>query len=122
MASGRKYIAYSEYVSLEHNTSINVVSYISPVEWVEVTSGTVTGGDCYVTADIGNIKSELGSCEYINDGIPYISGTDESTTPSVCSDGATYTTCTYNSGGGYWNCQDYIGSIPVIKYECKLKD
>ena len=97
-------------------------TYSDPlVEWVEVTTGTVTGGNCYVSSDIGNIKEEIGSCQYVTSGSAYFSGTDESTSQPICEEDATYTLCIYNSGFGYYVCRDYVGTIPTIKYECQLK-
>lgn len=92
-----------------------------PVEWVEVSSGIVTGGTCEWYDDIGNIMEEVGSCQYVTSGVAYDLFYDASTPQPVCSDGAEYTLCIYNSSLGNYTCRDYVGTIPSQKYECRLK-
>jgi len=120
-ASSRRLIAYTGEAMLENTIAIGTSSYISPVEWIEVGSGTVTGGDCVLLSDIGNIKTGDGTCEYNQDGTTYSSATNDTTARKVCGVGATYTTCVYEPLLDVWRCDDYIGSIPTVKFVCQLK-
>ena len=93
----------------------------SPVEWVEIASGTPTGGNCIILTDEGNIKSQLEDrCNFINDGASYESATDLTTTPPTCGLNASYTVCLPFEG--VYFCQDKIAEITeeTILYECQL--
>jgi hypothetical protein len=101
----------------------------SPVEWVIVQSGTVTGGECIVLADEGNIKEEtISNCNFVNNGSTFISSTDISESQPACGTGVTYTVCFPELDGnlnptGDYVCQEKIGEVQstTIKYECQLK-
>ncbi len=120
-ATGRRLIVYNADTELELSSGVEAVAYISPVEWVEVASGTVTGGNCTTISDIGNIKTGDGTCEYTQVGSTYSSATNESTVKDVCGEGTTYTSCVYDGNLGTWICKDYEGSIPTVKFICQLK-
>jgi hypothetical protein len=111
------------------NMNYTVNANPSPVEWVIVQSGTVTGGECILTSDIGNIKEETTtSCSFVNNGSTFISSTDLSEPQPACGTGITYTVCfpeldqNLNPTGDYV-CQEKIGTTTsnTTKYECQLK-
>lgn len=94
----------------------------SPVEWVEIETGTVTGGECVVLADLGNIKElETHTCTFIQDGDIYENPFDKTSSAPFCQDFASYTICFPLEG--VWHCQDYVGQEGTILKlnECKLK-
>ena len=114
-------IAGNQAVSLSVSASASV-DVVIPVEWVEITSGTVTGGSCLIWSDVGNIKEvDTSYCSFVNDGENYESPTDESTQQPACQQNATYTLCLLF--GDTWYCQDYIGQVTEDSelYECKLE-
>lgn len=56
-----------------------------------------------------NVLEEVDSCSWDEDGDTYtVMSSDDPSTSTSCSDGATKTVCTEVSSG-QWECQDYVG-------------
>ena len=92
-----------------------------PVEWVSTTTTTTVNEDCLTEDDIGNLKREVASCSFVENGDPYTSLIDKTNVTAPCSDGASRTICLPDGQGAY-SCQKYVGELSYNYFVCALEE